>query len=225
MATGDELVRPGAPTGPAQIYASSVYGLSALIGEWGGQPIDLGIAKDDKASLLRMAEGARGADLFVTLGGASVGDHDLVQSVLGEAGLKIDFWKIAMRPGKPLMFGRLGSVPMVGLPGNPVSALVCSVLFLKPSIDALLGLPVHPPHRASVTIGSDLPANDSREDYLRASLTRENGKLVATPFSLQDSSMLSALATAECLLVRTANAPAARSGDLGEAIPLTPRAL
>jgi molybdopterin molybdotransferase len=222
MATGDELVRPGGPAGPSEIYASSIYGIAALVEQWGASPRDIGIARDHKSSLIRVAEGAKGADMFVTLGGASVGEHDLVQSALSEAGLEIDFWKIAMRPGKPLMFGRFGDMPMLGLPGNPVSALVCAVLFLKPAIDALLGLPPQPQVRLPVVIGCDLPANDGREDYLRASLTHADGKFVALPFALQDSSMLSALAMAECLLVRPPLSPPAYGGDIGEAIPLTP---
>jgi molybdopterin molybdotransferase len=145
----------------------------------------------------------------------------LVQSALGSSGLKIDFWKIAMRPGKPLMFGRFREIPMIGLPGNPVSALVCAILFLRPAIETLLGVPMTAAQRTPIIFGGDLPANDTREDYLRASLRRENGRLIATPFPTQDSSMLSTLANAGCLIVRAPFAPEARSGDAGEAIPLT----
>lgn len=218
MATGDELVRPGEPAGPAQIYASSIYGLGALVRRWGGEAIDVGIARDTAESLQSTAAAARDADMFVTLGGASVGEHDLVQSALAPAGLKIDFWKIAMRPGKPLMFGRFGTTPMLGLPGNPVSALVCSVLFLQPAIDALLGLPAQPPPRVPVVLGADVPLNDQREDYLRATLVAKDGQLIATPFRVQDSSMLTSLARAGCLVVRAPHEPAAKAGDIAQAI-------
>ncbi len=136
LATGDELVPPGAPVGPNQIVSSNGPGLVAFVRACGGEPIDLGIVPDDAEALRAVAPRAAGADLFVTIGGASVGDYDLVQTVLAEVGLKVDFWKIAMKPGKPLMFGDFNAIPMIGLPGNPVSALVCAILYLRP---ALLG--------------------------------------------------------------------------------------
>jgi molybdopterin molybdotransferase len=220
LATGDELVRPGEPVGANQIVSSNNLALAALIAAAGGEAIDLGIAKDDPETLKAMAAGARGADLLVTVGGASVGERDLVQSVLGEVGLSIDFWRIAMRPGKPLMFGRIGATPMLGLPGNPVSALVCGLLFLRPAIDAMLASTAN---RTTVRarLGRDLGKNDNREDYLRAELRRDaDGELIATPFEKQDSSMLSLLARSDCLVIRPPFAPAASAGDLTEIISL-----
>jgi molybdopterin molybdotransferase len=158
----------------------------------------------------------------VTSGGASVGDYDLVRSALGHQGLAIDFWQIAMRPGKPLLFGKLGATPVLGLPGNPVSALVCALLFLRPAIQRLLGVPTagEVPYVPAL-LGRDLPANDAREDFLRAALTRdENGRPVATPFPTQDSSMLSLLARAGCLVQRPPKAPAAQAGETVQTIVL-----
>lgn len=180
----------------------------------------MGIAPDSPAALQRMAEDARGADLLVTTGGASVGEHDLVRSALGARGLVLDFWQIAMRPGKPLIFGRIGDTPLLGLPGNPVSSLVCSLVFLKPAMERMLGLPISEEiRRPSVRLGIDLPANDRREDYLRATLaTDHTGQLIATPFPRQDSSMLSLMAKADCLVVRPPHAPAAKAGDFVEVV-------
>jgi molybdopterin molybdotransferase len=220
LATGDELVMPGDPVGANQIVSSNNIGLCAFVRAAGGEAIDLGIALDNAESLQTLAAGARGADMLVTVGGASVGDHDLVQSVLGDVGLDIDFWRIAMRPGKPLMFGRFGTVPMLGLPGNPVSALVCSLVFLGPALARLQGLAGDPPSTLRARLGRDLAANDRREDYLRAALTRDDdGEYVATPFDVQDSSMLSRLAHAKCLVIRAPHAPAAPRGSTVEAIP------
>jgi molybdopterin molybdotransferase len=223
LATGDEIVMPGDPVGPNQIVSSNVPALAAFVAEHGGRPIDLGIARDTVASLRDKAAGAVGADLLVTSGGASVGDHDLVQEALGKRGLDIDFWRIAMRPGKPLMFGRFGEVPLLGLPGNPVSSLVCALLFLGPIIRQLLGLAETAPRTMTARLGTDLDANDRREDYMRARLTRDgDGELVATPFPKQDSSMISLLVEAGCLVIRAPQAPAAKAGDPVEIIPLTP---
>jgi molybdopterin molybdotransferase len=170
-----------------------------------------------------LAAGARGADLLVTTGGASVGDHDLVRAALGQSGLALDFWQIAMRPGKPLMFGRYGDVPMLGLPGNPVSSLVCAVLFLGPILATMLGRANPLPKRRRAILGCDLAANDMREDYLRAKIAAdENGNLVATPFARQDSSMLALLATADGLVVRPPHAPAAKQGDSVQFVELAP---
>ena len=221
LATGDELVMPGEPLGPNQIVSSNNVGLAALIAASGAEAVDLGIAPDDADSLRAMAAGARSADLLVTIGGASVGDHDLIQSVLGETGLDVDFWRIAMRPGKPLIFGHLGEVPMLGLPGNPVSALLCGLIYLRPAIAALLGAADPGPKLTRVTLGGDLAENDRRQDYLRARLTTgDDGRTVATPFAKQDSSMLSRLARADCLIVRPPHAPVASAGDEVEAILL-----
>lgn len=218
LANGDELARPGEPVGSEQILASSTYGLRGYVEAWGGEAIDLGIAADDPASLRALARGARGADCVVTLGGASVGDHDLVRSALSDAGmgaaaLELGFWKVAVRPGKPLIFGRLGEALFVGLPGNPVSALVGAWLFLRPLLFALGGCPGEPPPVRKATLGRALPANDRREDYLRSRVERgPEGTLVATPFEVQDSSMLATLAHAGGLVVRPPHAPAIAAG-------------
>ena len=222
LCTGNELVPPGEVPESNQIINSNGVSLSAVVAGAGGKPVDLGIALDDAASLLRAASDSTGADLLVTVGGASVGDHDLIQSVLGKSGLEVDFWKVALRPGKPLISGILNGVPMLGLPGNPVSALVCALLFVRPALEALLGIPNPGDGRITAEIGRDLKANDQREDYIRSTLEhRDNGALVATPFELQDSSQLSTLARADCLAIRQPNAPAARTGDYIEVIPFT----
>ena len=221
LATGDELVRPGEPIGPNQIVSSNSLAIAAMLRACGAEAIDLGIARDERDSLLAQAAGAQGADMLVTIGGASVGDHDLVQKVLAEQGLKLYFWQIAMRPGKPLMFGQIRGIPLLGLPGNPVSALVCSLLFLKPAIGRMLGLDAKARPPATARLGTALAANDRRQDYLRATLRRErDGNAVATPFEKQDSSMLSRLSAADCLVIRPPLAPPAKAGDLVEIIPL-----
>ncbi|MFO0987838.1 MAG: gephyrin-like molybdotransferase Glp [Alphaproteobacteria bacterium] len=221
LATGDEIVQPGEALGPGQIVSSNAWALAAFVDANGGEAINIGIAPDEKATLKTMAEQARGADLLVTTGGASVGDHDLVQSALGEIGLALDFWKIAMRPGKPLMFGKLGAAPLLGLPGNPVSSLVCSLLFLAPMLAKFLGRAETEPRRITARLGADLRENDRREDYLRATLERAlDGGLLAVPFRAQDSSMMATLARADGLIVRAPLAPALKAGDTVELIPL-----
>lgn len=221
LATGDEVVMPGDPVGANQIVSSNGLALRSLIMACGGEPVDLGIAPDSEGALKAMAEGARGADMLVTTGGASVGDHDLVQKVLGDIGLEVDFWRIAMRPGKPLMFGRIDSTQMMGLPGNPVSALVCATIFLWPALNAMLGLSGHGTTERRAVLAASLPENDEREDYLRASLTEaDDGSLLAAPFNKQDSSVFSGLARADCLLIRTPFAPAAKKGETVRIIPL-----
>jgi molybdopterin molybdotransferase len=220
LASGDEVVLPGDPVGPSQIVSSNGPALAAFVTACGGEPISLGIARDSTAALQQAAEGARGADLLVTTGGASVGDHDLVRSALGERGLVLDFWQIAMRPGKPLIFGRIGETPLLGMPGNPVSSLVCSLVFLKPALERMLGL-ASDDKPTAVRLGRDLPANDRREDYLRATLTTDaTGQPVATPFDKQDSSMLSLMARADCLVIRKPNAPPAKAGETVEIVTL-----
>jgi molybdopterin molybdotransferase len=211
-ATGDELSPPGKPRGPGGIVASSGYGLSAMIADWGGETVDLGILPDRVEAIERIAERARDADLIVTLGGASVGDHDLIQKALGPKGFALDFWKIAMRPGKPLIFGRLGATPLLGLPGNPVSTLVCAILFLQPAIAALLGTSTDVAHTTARLAGG-LGANDTRQDYVRAKFSTRDGESWVEAFTIQDSSMLSALATADALIVRAPHAPAAAEGE------------
>ena len=221
IATGNEVVMPGDPVGPDQIVSSNSLAVAAFVRVLGGEPVNLGIAPDEEQSLAAMVAGARGADILVTLGGISVGDHDLVRKVLGDKGLKIDFYKIAMRPGKPLMFGWLDGVPVLGLPGNPVSVGVTSILFLRPAIRALLGLPRSDSDIVGARLSRNLAANDQREDYLRSKLERDaNGDLIATPFEKQDSSMVTLFAKADGLVIRRAHAPAAAIGDRIEVIPL-----
>ena len=221
FSTGNELVRPGETPGPDQIVSSNNDGIAALVGKAGGIPLDLGIVPD-RADAIRIAgRRAADADMLVTLGGASVGDHDLVQSALAEDGLSIDFWRIAMRPGKPLMFGNHRGVPMLGLPGNPVSALVCAILFLVPAIARLQGARETTPPTFPARLASPLARNDNREDYLRARLDHVPGELpVATPFPIQDSSMLSALSAADCLVIRPPLAAPAEPGEIVQVIPL-----
>ncbi|HZD25688.1 MAG TPA: gephyrin-like molybdotransferase Glp [Alphaproteobacteria bacterium] len=213
LATGNEIVRPGEPLGPDQIVSSNTLAMAAVVRAAGGESVDLGIARDDADSLRRTVAGLRGCDLLITLGGASVGEHDLVRQALGDEGLALDFWQIAMRPGKPLMFGSIDGVPMLGLPGNPVSSLVCGLIFVRPALRRMLGLPRDDALLASAILGRDLPQNDRREDYMRARLERNaDGGWTATPFDKQDSSMLSALAQAGCLVVRAPNAAPAKAG-------------
>jgi len=220
LPTGDEVVMPGDPVGPNQIVSSNGLALSALISQCGGIPMHLPIAPDDSEALQQIAAAAAGADFLVTTGGASVGEHDLVRDALGASGLTLDFWKIAMRPGKPLMVGRYRDTPMMGLPGNPVSSLVCGLLFLKPAIERMLGLPAGNATLARARLAVALPANDRRQDYLRAALSRAaDGALEARPFAKQDSSMMSLLAQSDCLVVREPHAPPAAAGEEVEIIP------
>jgi molybdopterin molybdotransferase len=221
LATGDELVNPGDPIGSNQIVSSNGVGLSAFVRAHGGEPINLGIAPDDAEALKIMAQGAVGADMLVTIGGASVGDHDLIQKVLGEVGLKVEFWKIAMKPGKPLMFGQFNGTPMLGLPGNPVSALVCALLYLGPAILKLQGGGDSAPREIRARLGAAVKANNFREDFLRATLAvNAEGETVATAFPVQDSSMLGLLSRADGLIRRPPDAPAVGAGDWVTVIPL-----
>jgi molybdopterin molybdotransferase len=213
IATGDELVPAGTTPGPDQIVASSIYGVAALAKAAGADVLYLGIVGDDKGQIERAvakAQEAR-ADIVVTLGGASVGDHDLVQPVLRSIGMELDFWKIAMRPGKPLMVGSLGGTRVVGLPGNPVSSMVCSLLFLEPLIAHMAHLPT-PRRRAKAVTVAALAQNDHRQDYLRARLSRRDGVLEAHSFGKQDSSQMKIFARADCLIVRAPNAGALPAG-------------
>ncbi|MGC4025783.1 MAG: molybdopterin molybdotransferase MoeA [Mesorhizobium sp.] len=214
IATGDELLLPGSEPGPDQIISSNAYGVGAIVSRAGGQVLDLGIARDDRAEIKSFVEKAlaAGADVIVTLGGASVGDHDLVNGVLVDLGIDLDFWKIAMRPGKPLMFGKLGETRCLGLPGNPVSSLICSHLFLKPLVRALAGLPAAASEHDAV-LDVPMPANDIRQDYVRAYAKAVNGVYHATPFDTQDSSMLRILANANAAIIRKPGAPAAAAGE------------
>lgn len=221
LSTGDELQHPGEVLGPAQIVASNGFGLAAMVTAAGGEPLYLGIARDNMADLDCFIAAANGADLLVTTGGASVGEHDLIQKALQARGADLDFWKIAMRPGKPVMFGRLGNTPVLGLPGNPVSALVTGTLFLKPAIEKMLGVSAGGTGVITAKLGADFKANDQRQDYLRASLSRDaTGALIATPFPRQDSAMLALIAKADCLIIRAPHAPAAKAGDATEILML-----
>ncbi|HEV7878611.1 gephyrin-like molybdotransferase Glp [Bradyrhizobium sp.] len=216
LATGDELVMPGSSPGPGQIVYSNGYALRAMARAEGAETVDLGIAADTVDATTDGIRRARdsGADILITTGGASVGDHDLVKQSLEAEGVAIAFWRIAMRPGKPMMHGRLGSMRVIGLPGNPVSAYVCGFLFMAPLIRALSGRSdVHHATEAAV-LGRDLAANDLREDYLRARLEeRADRVLVATPVDHQDSSLLGNLAAARALVIRSPFAPAASAGS------------
>ena len=224
LATGDELALPGNPVGPHQIISSNALALAANIRQWGGIPLDLGIARDNRASLVAAAQAAQKSDLIVSTGGVSVGDHDLVQEVFRDEGLEINFWRVAMRPGKPSLFGSLNGVPLLGLPGNPVSSAVCANVMLRPALAALSG--VNNPHETSPmrtgVLARDLPANGKRQHYMRASfqpaVDGTNPPLV-TPFESQDSAMQSLLVQANCLAVRAPLAPAAKRGDVIEFLP------
>ena len=217
IASGDELASPGSELGPAQIVSTNNLTAAALVLQAGGAPIDLGIFRDELADLQRALGLARQAkaDVIVTLGGASVGDRDLLRPALEKEGMTLDFWRIAMRPGKPLIFGRLGPALVLGLPGNPVAAFVCGLLFLKPLLRALQGDPEADADRTEIVqLGSDLPANKGRRDYLRARLTwNSDGLIVASPLPLQDSSLLTELARSQALIVREIAEGPAKAGD------------
>ena len=216
LATGDELVMPGGAPGFGQIVYSNGYATMAVARREGCEVLDLGIAPDRVAETAAGVRRARevGADILVTSGGASVGEHDLVREALAAEGLALSFWKVALRPGRPMMHGRLGAMHVLGLPGNPVSAYVCAVLFLVPLIRQLAGRSDVVPALETARLGCDLPGNDERADYLRAVLSAgPDGIPVAIPAPVQDSSMLMPLAHADCLLVREPFAPAARAGE------------
>jgi molybdopterin molybdotransferase len=218
--TGDELVVPGTRPGPGQIVASNHLGVGALAEAAGAEVAQLGIARDTEEDLARHLAAAEEADILVTIGGASVGEHDLVGPVLERRGMTLAFWKVAMAPGKPLMFGRLRGSRVMGLPGSPVSALVCARLFLVPLIHALLGRPAESARPVEARLAVALEANGERQRYLRAR-TRlwADGSLLVTPVRSQDSSLLSPLAEADCLLVRPPHAAAAAPGA---AVPILP---
>jgi len=214
-------VHPGDAIKANQIVSANNDGLAVLIEQAGGISLNLGIVPDDVEAIRMAAASAKGrAHMLVTLGGASVGDHDLIQPALGGSGLAVDFWRIAMRPGKPLMFGLYDGMPMLGLPGNPVSALICAWLFLTPAIAHMQG--ADPTLKTTLAeLASPLKENDRREDYLRAKLQWRTGALpLATAFKMQDSSMLSALSGADCLIIRPPHAPQASSGSQVEILLL-----
>lgn len=220
LSTGDEISLPGEALGPGGIVNSNAAMLAAFVTGCGGEAVVLPAAGDDAAAIAAAAEAARGADILVTTGGASVGTHDLVQEGLGRQGFALDFWKIAMRPGKPLIFGRVGTMPVLGLPGNPVSAYVCATLFLAPAMAVMAGLPAAAPVFEAARLQGSLPANDLREDYLRARLSWQDGRLVAAAFGKQDSAMLRPLAQADALIRRPPFQPALADGDAVEIIRL-----
>ncbi|MDD9740234.1 molybdopterin molybdotransferase MoeA [Marinovum sp. SP66] len=216
ISTGDELVMPGEHPGPDQIIASNTFGLHALLRNLGAAPRLLPIARDTRASLATAFDLAAGADLVVTIGGASVGDHDLVADVTSERGMERAFYKVAMRPGKPLMAGRLGDAMMLGLPGNPVSAMVCGHVFLAPVIRAMTGLAAAPAPRITAPLAADIASNGPREHYMRATLTPQG----ILPFAAQDSALLHVLSRADALLVRPPRDGARKAGEMAEYISL-----
>ena len=220
LATGDELVLPGEVPGLNQIVSSSPSGLGAEIESWGGVAVSLGIARDTVEDIRARLSDASTFDVVITIGGASVGDYDLVQSALAPE-LKVDFWKIAMRPGKPLVFGTFRGVPFLGLPGNPVSAFVCSLLFLKPAILRLTGCLEAPHQLVPATLTQPMAENDVRQDYCRATLAPdEDGRLMVTPLPVQDSGMLRFLATAGALIVRPPHEAARPAGSTVQVLRL-----
>lgn len=222
LSTGDELVLPGEPVGPNQIVSSSGIAVAALVRAWGGEPTLFDIARDDAALIQdRIAAGAQ-HDVLITLGGASVGDHDLVQAALKAQGFAMDFWRIAMRPGKPLMFAARDRARVLGLPGNPVSTMVCALLFLKPAMERMLGQPGDLLGTKPARLAVDVKENDTREDYVRSRLTRTaSGELLVEPHPVQDSSMLSVLAWSSGLLVRPAHDPARKAGETVQVVDLS----
>jgi molybdopterin molybdotransferase len=222
IATGDELVSPGEVPRADQIIASNSYGLKAMVAAEGCRARLMPIARDSRESLEQVLRLAAGADLIVTIGGASVGDHDLVGEVAAAMGLERAFYKVAMRPGKPLMAGRLGEAALLGLPGNPVSSMVCGQLFLVPMLRAMMGLPAGARRRFAARLGCDLPANGPREHYMRSDLRPGHDFPEITPYGSQDSSLLTVLSDANALLVRPPHDPARAAGEIVEYMPLTP---
>jgi molybdopterin molybdotransferase len=221
LATGDEVVPPGVELERDQIVSSVPCGLAALIERHGGEAMSLGIAKDEPESLVTLARAGRAADILLTIGGASVGERDLVASALRSEGLELDFWKIAMRPGKPMLYGRLGNQRVLGVPGNPVSALICAHVFLVPMLERMLGLAEEARPQPEALLGEALEANGEREHYMRArSEWREDGVRIVRPLPSQDSSLVAALARADCLIVRAPHAPSLPRGARVRILPL-----
>jgi molybdopterin molybdotransferase len=215
LGTGDELVAPGSTPGPGEIVYSNGFALMALIRSEGAEVVDLGIARDrveDIAAAVRRARDS-GADVLVTSGGASVGEHDLVQKALAAEGLDLSFWRVALRPGRPMMHGKVGAMQVLGLPGNPVSSYVCAFLFLVPLLRTLTGGADIAPVPVQARLGRDMPENDERADYLRATLEPGPDGPIATPLPSQDSSLMAPLAKADCLLIREPHAAFAPAGS------------
>lgn len=215
LGTGDELVAPGTKPAPGEIVYSNGFAIMAMARSEGAEVSDLGIARDRVEDIAAAVRRARdwGANILVTSGGASVGEHDLVQRALAAEGLELSFWRVALRPGRPMMHGRMGSMQVLGVPGNPVSSYVCAFLFLVPLIRRLAGRADIEPLPEPARLGRDLPANDERSDYMRATLTPGPDGPVATPLPSQDSSLMAPLARADCLVIREPNAPAAPAGS------------
>lgn len=221
LSTGDELVMPGEPVGRNQIVSSSGIAVAALVRGWGGEPTLFDIARDDARLIESCIEAGAQHDLLITLGGASVGDHDLVQDALKAQGFGMDFWKIAMRPGKPLMFAARDRARVLGLPGNPVSTMVCALLFMKPALERMMGQPGELVRTQPAHLAVDVKQNDQREDYVRARLARaSDGTLTVDPHPVQDSSMLSVLATCDGLMIRPPHDPARKAGDVVQVVDL-----
>jgi molybdopterin molybdotransferase len=215
LGTGDELVPPGSEPKPGEIVYSNGFALRALMRSEGAEAIDLGVARDrveDIAAAVRRARDS-GADILVTSGGASVGEHDLVQQALAAEGLDLSFWRVALRPGRPMMHGKVGAMQVLGLPGNPVSSYVCAFLFLVPLLRTLIGRQDIEPLPETARLGRDMPENDERADYLRATLQPGPDGPIATPLPSQDSSLMAPLAKADCLLIREPHAPFAPAGS------------
>jgi molybdopterin molybdotransferase len=224
LSTGDELLPPGTIPQAHQIVGSNGLSLAGAVRGWGGRPIDLGIAPDRIEAIAAAAERARQADILVTTGGASAGEHDLVLASLKILGFVADSWRIAMRPGKSLMFGYLGDVPVLGMPGNPVSALVCALLFVRPALRAMQGLKPAVLAFERATLAHAMPANDMREDYVPAQIeVGTDGEVRVRPFKIQNGSMLMTLAHADALIKRAAFAPAVEKGEKVEVIRLDGR--
>jgi molybdopterin molybdotransferase len=222
LSTGNELVLPGEPIGRNQIISSSGIAVAALVRAWGGEPTLFEIARDERSVTEQAIVAGAQHDMLITLGGASVGDHDLVQDSLKAQGFAMDFWRIAMRPGKPLMFAARDRARVLGLPGNPVSTMVCALLFLKPAMDRMLGQPGNLPATTTARLAVDVKENDQREDYVRALARRQpDGSLVVEPHKIQDSSMLSVLSWCNALMVRPPHDPAKKTGEAVQIIDLS----
>jgi molybdopterin molybdotransferase len=221
LATGDEVVPPGSELAPDQIVSSVPLGLAALIEAHGGEAMPLGIAKDTLESIVTLARAGKAADILLTIGGASVGERDLVATALKSEGLKLDFWKIAMRPGKPMLYGRMGAQRVLGVPGNPVSALICAHIFLLPMMARMLGLAEDARPAPEAELGEAIEANGMREHYMRAlSAWEADGTRIVRPLPSQDSSLQAALVRADCLIVRAPHAPALPKGARVRIVPL-----
>jgi molybdopterin molybdotransferase len=222
LSTGNELVLPGEPIARNQIISSSGIAVAALVRGWGGEPTVFDIARDERRIIEDSILAGAQHDLLITLGGASVGDHDLVQDALKAQGFAMDFWRIAMRPGKPLMFAAKDRARVLGLPGNPVSTMVCALLFLKPAMERMTGQAGDLPATTAARLAVDVKANDQREDYVRALARRQpDGSLVVEPHKVQDSSMLSVLSWCNALMIRPPHDPARKAGETVQIIDLS----